>query len=107
MTEEYGFPLERRAVPNPFGLPDWRDFLNDIPVHNNDFLELETVRGRVTVRYESHRHVAYFVFPDESTREYKDSMQPSFSGWRSRRVAQGPSITVPPTRAYLFETSLM
>ncbi len=74
MTEDHGLPLERRDVPTPFGT-DWRDYVDDIPVNNGEFLELETVRGWVMVRYESHRRVVSLVFPDDSSREHEDGMR--------------------------------
>jgi nucleoside-diphosphate-sugar epimerase len=48
---------------------------------------------------------AYVISGTTAGRRCIGSMRLSFLGWRSRRVPPGPSITVWPTRACIFETS--
>ena len=44
--------LERRLIESDLG-EDWRDSLDGKDVSNGDFLELETIDGWITVRYET------------------------------------------------------
>ena len=52
---------------------DWRDYLDNVPIHNGELLELWTGTGWQLVRYESAgRANAFLVIDDEDTTQMLD-----------------------------------